>query len=124
MNYRNLRFNDKRLIGAVLTTVLFVVGCGGDDGSSTNRLSDEEFCAKVADVEALGDAETNSAESVAAVIDELIDSAPNDELQDALRILQPIIAEIEGVDENDPDAFGKVMDLMMDPDVIKAGEVI
>jgi hypothetical protein len=34
------------------------------------------------------------------------------------------MTEMEGVDENDPEAMSKVMEIIMDPKVTEAGEVI
>ena len=57
-------------------------------------------------------------------MNELIDAAPNDELRDALNVLVSVMTEMEGVDENDPEAMSKVMEIIMDPKVTEAGEVI
>lgn len=71
----------------------------------------------------MDDLETFDADAIAA-INELIDVAPNDELRDALKVLAPVMAEMEGIDENDPEAMSKVMEIIMDPKVTEAGEVI
>ena len=104
----------------VLCSPAILIACGSDSGSSGAQLTDEQFCAKVA---AMDDLETFDATAIAAM-NELIDAAPNDELRNALKVLVPVMTEMEGVDENDPEAMSKVMEIIMDPKVSEAGEVI
>ena len=110
----------KFFLGFVLCSPVILVACGSDSSSSGARLTDEQFCAKVADMD---DLETFDSSAI-AMMNELIDSAPNDELRDALKVLVPVMTEMEGVDENDPEAMSKVFEIIMDPKVTEAGEVI
>ncbi len=110
----------KLFLGVILCCPVSLVACGGDSSSSGARLTDEQFCAKVADMD---DLETFDASAIAAMND-LIDAAPNDELRKALKVLVPVMTEMEDVDENDPDAMSKIMEIIMDPKVTEAGEVI
>ena len=112
-------------IGVVLGAAALVLGaCGGGD---SNALSDEEFCAEL---EALEEADANGegsdeldAEALAQLRD-LADRAPNEDIEAALTTLGDIAEDMEGFDEDDPDAFGEVMALMFDPEVISAGETL
>jgi hypothetical protein len=110
----------KFFLGFILCSPAILIACGSDSGSSVAQLTDEQFCAKVADMDNL---ETFDATAIAAM-NELIDAAPNDELRNALKVLVPVMTEMEGVDENDPEAMSKVMEIIMDPKVTEAGEVI
>lgn len=110
----------KFFLGFVLCSPVILIACGSDSSSSGAQLTDEQFCAKVADMD---DLENFDATAIAAM-NELIDSAPNDELRDALKVLVPVLTEMESVDENDPEAMSKVMEIIMDPKVTEAGEVI
>ena len=110
----------KFFLGFILCSPVVLIACGDDSSSSGAQLTDEQFCAKVADMD---DLENFDATAIAAM-NELIDSAPNDELRDALKVLVPVLTEMEGVDENDPEAMTKVMEIIMDPKVTEAGEVI
>ena len=110
----------KFFLGFVLCSPVILIACGSDSSSSGAQLTDEQFCAKVADMD---DLENFDATAIAAM-NELIDSAPNDEMRDALKVLVPVLTEMESVDENDPEAMSKVMEIIMDPKVTEAGEVI
>ena len=110
----------KFFLGFILCSPVILIACGSDSSSSVAQLTDEQFCAKVADMDNL---ETFDATAIAAM-NELIDAAPNDELRNALKVLVTVMTEMEGVDENDPEAMSKVMEIIMDPKVTEAGEVI
>lgn len=107
------------------------VSCGGDDGgfsgvdggSGGKSLSDEEFCAEI---EALDDVDpsVDDMADVVTMIEDLADKAPNDELRDAMLALVPVMSALADIDENDPDAMNEVMEIMMDPEVLAAGELI
>jgi len=110
---------------ALAATPLVAVACG----SSSSRLSDEEFCAKLSDFQSASDvnSDASSPEALKAVlplIADLAKNAPNDELKKALETMGPIIEKMSSLDENDPDAFGEMMSLMFDPAVASAGKVI
>ncbi len=132
------RYNDlvrgRRAIGysadmrtSLLTAFTFScvtlgVACGGDSGGS-NALSEAEFCDKIASVEGTAPADADMT-TVLAVLADLADSAPTKELRDAIETIAPIMQELEGVDENDPEAFAKAMEIMMDPKIVAAGAVL
>jgi len=108
-----------------LTVCLALVGasCGGDDSGSGSALSNEEFCAKVEALDAM-DPSTGDMADVVTTVEELADAAPSNELRDAMLALVPVMTALENLDENDPDAMNKIMEIMMDPEVIAAGELI
>ena len=117
-----MRRTTRTLSALSLTLVLAGTACGGGD-SSGSGLSDAEFCAKVAAMENMDP----SAEDITAVTDALDDlaaAAPTKELREALETLGPVMTAMSGIDENDPDAMNSVMELLMDPKVLAAGELI
>jgi hypothetical protein len=110
------------LTAFTISCVTLGVACGGDSGGS-NALSEAEFCDKIASVEGAADVEADMT-TMLAVLADLADSAPTKELREAIETIGPIMQELEGVDENDPDAFAKAMEIMMDPKVVAAGETL
>lgn len=110
----------KSSVGFILCCSVILIACGSDNSSSEAQLTDEQFCAKVA---LMDDLETFDATAV-ATLNELIEAAPNDGLRDALKILVPVMTEMARFEEGDDEGFTKMMEIMMDPKVIKAGEVI
>lgn len=98
------------------------ISCGGDSGGS-NALSEAEFCDKIASFEGTAAQEADTT-TMLAVLNELADSAPTEELRDAIKTIAPIMKELEGIDESDPEAFAKAMEIMMDPDIVAAGAVL
>lgn len=106
----------------IATASLFA--CGGDDESSSadSAVSIEEFCAKIDDLESA--VEPDDMASAVAALSDLVDSSPTPEIRDALETLIPVITKMADIDENDPDAIGELMGLMMDPDVMEAGTVL
>lgn len=115
---------SKRTLTA-LTICLALVGvsCGGDSGSGSAALSDEEFCLEVAALDGMNPDVGDMAEIV-TTIEDLAAKAPSDELRDAMLALVPVMTMLSEIDENDPDAMNKVMEVMMDPEVMAAGELI
>lgn len=100
-----------------------LIACGGDDSSSgSSGVSIEEFCAKIDDLE--NALEPDDMASAVAALSELVDSSPSSEVRKALETLIPVITKMADIDENDPDAIGELMGLMMDPDVMEAGTVL
>ena len=111
---------------ATLSISLFLVGvsCGGDDGGfGGNALSDEEFCAEIAAIDNV-DPSVDDMTDIVAMIEGLADKAPTKELRDAMVALVPVMTAMSEIDDNDPDAMNKVMEIMMDPEVIAAGTVL
>lgn len=110
---------------ALAATPLVAVACG----SSSSRLSDEEFCAKLVDFQAASELNPDASspealKTMLPLINDLAQAAPNDEMKKALETMGPVIEKMAAVDENDPDAFGTVMSMMFDPEVAAAGQVI
>ena len=101
-----------------------LIACGGDDESSSadSAVSIEEFCAKIDDLESA--VEPDDMASAVAALSDLVDSSPSSEVRKALETLIPVITKMADIDENDPDAIGELMGLMMDPDVMEAGTVL
>lgn len=98
-------------------------GCGGDDSPSADSgVSIEEFCNKIDALESA--VEPDDMASAVAALSDLVDSSPTPDVRDALETLIPVIAKMADIDENDPDAIGELMGLMMDPDVMEAGTVL
>ncbi|MCD9624355.1 hypothetical protein [Rhabdothermincola salaria] len=112
------------LVAGVSTLSLLLAACGGgDDGT----LSDEEFCAELEALEeadAAGEGSDELDAEALAQLRDLADRAPNEEVSSALETLGNIAEDMEGLDEDDPDAFGEVMALMFNPEVISAGETL
>jgi hypothetical protein len=87
---------------------------GGSEGGDA-----EEFCALLesdADVDPL----TDEGQEMMA---EIVANAP-DELQEPIETLFGVFERLEGIDENDEEAFGEVFALMFDPEIIAATEEI
>jgi hypothetical protein len=115
------RTSTPRTLAVLLAlTALLLGACGGGDDES---LSDEEFCAVLEDLEASDDSEDVDEEEVAQ-LRELAQEAPNDEMRSAPERSADVGEEMIGLDEDDPEAFGTVMGLMFQPDVIAALETI
>jgi len=113
------------LVLAPLCLATFAVSCGGDDGGfGSNTLSTEEFCDKAASLDAMTGESPEELAAATKVFQELASDAPTAELRDAMKALLPVIEQMSTVDENDPEAFSKVMELLMDPAVIAAGTVL
>jgi hypothetical protein len=106
---------------AVTSLVLGLAACGGGGGSVAGG-SAEEFCAEIERLEAMPDSDDITA--TLRAFTELRDTAPNGEIRDALDTLSGIVESLAGFDENDPEAFGAVFALLMDPEVIEAGELL
>jgi hypothetical protein len=106
------------LLTAVVVAVLLAGACGSDDGTE----SAEAFCAELEEQGANEDLDLGNPEDLAA-FDELTDEAP-DEVKGALEQFRDVAQELEGIDEEDPDAFGDafgaVFALFADPEFLGA----
>lgn len=107
-------------VSAAAALLVLLPACGGE--SSGNGGSDGAFCAKLREMEAMPESD-DPAEALKQLA-ELAKVAPNDEVRRAMAALQPIIEKISSIDSESEDAFGEIMALLFDPDVIKAGEVL
>ncbi|MFZ9157980.1 MAG: hypothetical protein ACO230_07770, partial [Ilumatobacteraceae bacterium] len=91
-----MRRTTRTLSVIALSLVLAGTACGGGD-SSGSGLTDEEFCAKVAEMETLGSGETEAdMAAVVAALDDLAAAAPTNELREALETLGPVMTEMAG----------------------------
>jgi hypothetical protein len=120
-------FSRPLTIVALAVTPILAVSCGDD--SSSSRLSDEEFCAKLVEIEAsnafnLDENDPEMLQEMLTVFADLAQTAPTDELKKAFETMGPLIEKMSEIDENDPDALGEVMSMMFDPEVAAAGETL
>lgn len=110
---------------ALAASPIVAVSCGSD--SSSSRSSDEEFCAKLIEIEAsdalnLDDSDPEAMKEMLTIFADLAETAPTDELKKAFETMGPLLEKMSEIDENDPDAFGEVFSMMFDPEVAAAGE--
>lgn len=114
---------------ALVTAVTVVGGCSdGDGGSAGNAGADAQaaFCERMAAFAAASD-DAGAGEltpEVLAEMRELAEAAPEGEVRDALEAVLPVITEIDGLDENDPQAFERIMELIFSPELTEAAEVL
>jgi len=95
--------------------VLFRSGGGGGDA-----MSQDEFCAKAAQLDSMGDITPETLE----IYGDLTDGAPTAELRDAMKTLLPAIRRFATVDVNDIEAFEEVMNELNTAENIAANEVL
>ena len=126
-----MRTPTRVLTALSFSLAMLGVSCGGDDGgfaeigggSGAEALSDEEFCAEIATLDSV-DPSVDDMADVVTMLEDLADKSPNDELRDAMLTLIPVMTAMGDIDENDPDAMNEVMEIMMDPEVMAAGELL
>ena len=115
------------MIGTAATLVLASCGsdgsAGGDgDGGGASGGSDTEaFCEQIRELQAEADTSVDAPAGTAEQFDALIDSAP-DEFVDDVRLLVDALAELEELDENDPEAFEQVFEIIARPGFVEASE--
>ena len=105
----------KRVASCLVIGVL-LVACGDDDSSGGG--DQEAFCETLASSAEGPDLE--SEEGIAA-FRELIEVAPG-EIRGDLDVLADAVERLEGLDENDPDAFEEFFTIALDPRVVSATE--
>lgn len=113
-----------RLPASLLTLLLVGVGltaCGNDDAGG-GAMSDEQFCARIAELEESG--EDMSDDEAMAELGRLAAQAPNEELRQALAHLAEVTQQMSEFDEDDPDAMGAAMELMFDPQFMASAETV
>ena len=112
------------LASTILSSVLLVGACGGDDSSKANSspVSIEEFCGQIEALDAAGDPDDMA--SAIGALEDLVSAAPTKELREALDTMIPLLQNMADIDESDPNAFAEVMSMMMDPAIIEAGTVL
>lgn len=143
-----------RLTAATLAGVLLVAtGCGGDDdGADTppteadasddrdqdgddgqdaddtpvGSLDDAAFCARFEEMEdEFDDADDDEFDAEAfAALAELAAAAPDPGVRDALLQFGELAAQLEGLDDDDPAAFGIALGLMFDPEFLASMETL
>lgn len=98
--------------------VSLVAGCGDDDPAAAgDPVSTEEFCDLLVELRE----ESESEELDLEIVDRIIAAAPA-ELSDDLQVVRDAVAELEGFDEDDPEAFEALMPLMFDEQITGAFE--
>ena len=110
-------------------TLALPIACGGDDaggGGGGGALSDEAFCARIAQLEEETDAMTvdEADEMFLDAMTELRAAAPNDEVRDALGTFVDFFEEIDALDEDDPEAFERIFELAESPEFASAEAVL
>jgi hypothetical protein len=91
--------------------------------------SEEEFCEMLRVIES--DQVFESAMEDPAALTEATDlltdlakAAPTTELKEAIETLIPVMETMATIDENDPEAFASLMELMSDPKLESADETV
>lgn len=99
-----------------------VAACGGDDGGGGSALSDEAFCARVAEIEAetASLSQEEADEQFLETFTALAAQAPNSELRSALTTLADVFEQLDAIDDDDPEAFGEIFTILGDQDFITA----
>jgi hypothetical protein len=124
------RFMSPRRAVVLLLPILglSIISCGGDSGLSS-KASEEEFCEMLRVIES--DQVFESAMEDPAALTEATDlltdlakAAPTTELKEAIETLIPVMETMATIDENDPEAFASLMELMSDPKLESAGETV
>ena len=124
------RFMSPRRAVVLLLPILALstISCGGDS-DLTAKASEEEFCEMLRVIES-DQVFENAMEDSAALTEatelltDLAEAAPTTELKEAIETLIPVMETMATIDENDPEAFASLMELMGDPKLVSAGETV
>lgn len=101
-------------------SLTYLSACGSS--SDSQAMSDAEFCQEI---ERLESAEpTNDIGGAVDILRELVKKAPNDEVREALKVLQPAFEELANIDENDPEAMSGFFELLTDEKIVAASETL
>ena len=126
-----MRITSPRLFVATLALSIVAISCGGGDdamgGSSSTRLSDEAFCAKIVSLDNQTSGDDTSPQAMLdslKLLKDLAKTAPTAELQQAIEAFTPLLEEMAKIDENDPEAFSTIFSNLFNPEIMKAGEVL
>lgn len=103
----------RRFLAPWFALVLLLVACGDDGGGGGSAAA---FCALLEE-EALP---TGGEEPDLDTLRELAETAPS-EIRDDLDTLLDAFAELEDLDEDDPESFGAAFEIFLDPSVAAAG---
>lgn len=125
MTARRLTRTTALLVGgATFLTTATLAGCSGDGDSAPAGAGD--FCTQMAAFAAASD-DAGADELTPEVLTEmraLAESAPDGEVRDALEAALPLIEQIEELDENDPQQFEQIMQLVFAPELSTAAQVL
>ena len=126
-----MRTTSPRLLVATLALSIFAISCGGGDdamgGSSSTRLSDEAFCAKITALNNETSSDSPNPEEMLemlTVIQDMAKVAPTAELQEALEAYTPLLEKMSKLDQDDPEAFTDIIGDFITPELMKSGEVL
>jgi hypothetical protein len=91
--------------------------------------SEEEFCEMLRVIESDQVFESAMDDSAALteatdLLTDLAKAAPTTELKEAIETLIPVMETMATIDENDPEAFASLMELMSDPKLESADETV
>lgn len=148
----NTRRKGARLTAAALAgTLLVTAACGGDDDTATDTatdtaddttaddttadtaggpapgsLDDAAFCARLESLEDEfdDDVDDDFGPEAFAALAALADAAPDPGVRDALLRFGEIARELDGLDEDDPAAFGIALGIMFDPEFLQSMEYL
>jgi len=98
---------------------LGLAGCGGSDGGGDT----EAFCEQIRAIDATDEAAGDDIAAAAEQFDALTDDAP-DEIADDLRVVVDAFAELDEIDEDDPEAFELFFELFQRPEFLEATETL
>ena len=106
-------------MGAVALAALALGGCGGSDGGGDT----DAFCEQIRALDAEDDVADDDIAAAAEQFEALIGDAP-DEIADDLRIVVDAFAELDEIDEDDPEAFELFFELFQRPEFVEATETL
>ncbi len=96
--------------------VLTFGACGSSDGGGAGS---DAFCEQVRILDADDSVAEDDLGAVADQFDTLIDEAP-EELRDDLRVVIDAFAELDALDEGDPDSFALLFEIAERPEFVEA----
>ncbi|MFM1752452.1 MAG: hypothetical protein RL119_1414 [Actinomycetota bacterium] len=114
-----MKLQQFRLMIAI-GSLTYLTACGSSADSQT--MSDAEFCQEI---ERLESAEpTNDIGGAVDILRDLVEKAPNTDVREALKVLQPAFEELANIDENDPEAMSGFFELLTDKKIVAASETL
>lgn len=90
-------------------------------------MSDEAFCTLVDETMTAAEEEMTDDEFDSAVfglIAALATQAPSAEIRDAMTQFGEVAEKLENIDEDDPESFGEIFALVLDPSFVAATETL
>jgi hypothetical protein len=109
-------------VGLLAVLAVMAVACGddGDSGSSGETGDAEAFCVRLEELQEEEGLDLDD-DGAAAALEELADLAP-EEIDGEVNRIQRAFEALSELDQDDPDAFEEVLELVYDPAVIRAFE--